>query len=99
MYTNDSEELAVSVYRLQTLAGIQQITCCHIPEDRDSLKPHIFILNVEAHMPSSCSAEKRANRVFRNVSEIARRYMQGGPGSSVGISTGYGLDGPGIESR
>ena len=22
-----------------------------------------------------------------------------GPGSSVGISTGYGLDGPGIESR
>ena len=25
--------------------------------------------------------------------------MQGGPGSSVGIATGYGLDGPGIESR
>jgi hypothetical protein len=23
----------------------------------------------------------------------------GGPGSSVGIVTGYGLDGPGIESR
>ena len=23
----------------------------------------------------------------------------GGPGSSVGIATGYGLDGPGIESR
>ena len=23
----------------------------------------------------------------------------GGPGSSVGISTGYGLEGPGIESR
>jgi hypothetical protein len=23
----------------------------------------------------------------------------GGPGSSVGITTGYGLDGPGIESR
>jgi hypothetical protein len=23
----------------------------------------------------------------------------GGPGGSVGISTGYGLDGPGIESR
>ena len=22
-----------------------------------------------------------------------------GPGSSVGIATGYGLDGPGIESR
>jgi hypothetical protein len=25
--------------------------------------------------------------------------MQGGLGSSVGIATGYGLDGPGIESR
>ena len=23
----------------------------------------------------------------------------GGPGSSVGIATGYGLDGPGIESQ
>ena len=26
-------------------------------------------------------------------------YMQCGPGSMVGIATGYGLDGPGIESR
>jgi hypothetical protein len=25
--------------------------------------------------------------------------MKGGTGSSVGIATGYGLDGPGIESR
>ena len=25
--------------------------------------------------------------------------MKGGPGSSVGIATDYGLDGPGIESR
>jgi len=25
--------------------------------------------------------------------------LEGGPGSSVGIATGYGLDGPGIESR
>jgi hypothetical protein len=25
--------------------------------------------------------------------------MNGGPGSSLGIATGYGLDGPGIESR
>jgi len=29
-------------------------------EDRDSLKPHLFALNVEAHMSSSCSAERRA---------------------------------------
>jgi hypothetical protein len=26
-------------------------------------------------------------------------YNENGPGSSVGIETGYGLDGPGIESR
>ena len=26
-------------------------------------------------------------------------YCNCGPGSSVGIATGYGLDGPGIESR
>jgi hypothetical protein len=26
-------------------------------------------------------------------------YLFCGPGSSVGIATGYGLDGPGIESR
>ena len=26
-------------------------------------------------------------------------FLVGGPGSSVGIATGYGLDGPGIESR
>ena len=25
--------------------------------------------------------------------------MESGPGSSVGIATGYGLDGPGIEFR
>jgi hypothetical protein len=26
-------------------------------------------------------------------------YKTRGPGSSVGVVTGYGLDGPGIESR
>ena len=26
-------------------------------------------------------------------------FVNGGPGSSVGIVTAYGLDGPGIESR
>jgi hypothetical protein len=31
---------------------------------------------------------------------ISSRYNRSrGPGSSVGIATGYGLDGPGIESR
>ena len=30
---------------------------------------------------------------------INRPIVNCGPGSSVGIATGYGLDGPGIESR
>jgi hypothetical protein len=34
------------------------------------------------------------------VPRILRRFLDFcGPGSSVGIATGYGLDGPGIESR
>jgi hypothetical protein len=34
------------------------------------------------------------------VSCLCKRYFyQYGPGSSVSIATGYGLDGPGIESR
>ena len=31
--------------------------------------------------------------------EIHRAYVGTSPGSVVGIATGYGLDGPGIESR
>ena len=30
---------------------------------------------------------------------IRNYYKYSGPGSVVGIATGYGLDGPGIESR
>ena len=45
-------------------------------------------------------------RSLHNVSKILRATykrpaldMSGGPGSAVGIATGYGLAGPGIESR
>jgi len=34
-----------------------------------------------------------------NTKLIATLYENCGPGSSVGIATGYGLDGPEIESR
>ena len=37
--------------------------------------------------------------ICQPVSFILKLFAFGGPGSSVGISTGYGLDGPGIESR
>jgi len=30
---------------------------------------------------------------------VYKLYQDGGPGSVAGIATGYGLDGPGIESR
>jgi hypothetical protein len=37
---------------------------------------------------------------YRDKRIIRELYKhQVGPGSSVGIATGYGLDGPGIESR
>ena len=36
------------------------------------------------------------NKIFRF---IKNSYVGGGPGISVGIATGYGLDGPGIESE
>jgi len=34
-----------------------------------------------------------------SVSKYSCVCLQGGPGSSVGIATGYGLNGPGIKSR
>ena len=36
---------------------------------------------------------------LRKINYSALCINIGGPGSSVGIATGYGLDGPGIESR
>jgi hypothetical protein len=33
------------------------------------------------------------------VSKFSYFFKAYGPGSSVGIATGYGLNGPGIESR
>ena len=45
------------------------------------------------NMASSTLGKGRRDR-FR-----AGQYKLRGPGSSVGITTGYGLDGPGIESR
>ena len=40
-------------------------------------------------------------QTFLLVFSLWIRYIHivGGPGSAVGVVTGYGLDGPGIESR
>ena len=40
---------------------------------------------------------KLQNYLYPSIS--SSYLMVSGPGSSVGIATGYGLDGPGIESR
>jgi hypothetical protein len=34
-----------------------------------------------------------------NTAALKHTVSASGPGSSVGIATGYGLDGPGIESQ
>jgi hypothetical protein len=46
------------------------------------------------HQGQSCSHQCRTVQVYKFY-----RYPVSGPGSSVGIATHYGLDGPGIESR
>jgi hypothetical protein len=42
------------------------------------------------------------NKIFSHFSQTQQYgilcYLYGGPGSSVGIATAYGLDGPGVES-
>jgi hypothetical protein len=45
---------------------------------------------------SSYPAEKN---VFLTVIFFTRTFINSGPGSSVGLTTGYGLEGPAIESR
>ena len=45
------------------------------------------------------SDRRRSLRVTKESAEITRTQHPCGPGSVVGIETGYGLDGPGIESR
>jgi len=48
---------------------------------------------------TSCPRTKRAKKFqcFRFI--VNDLFYLGGPGSSVGIATGYGLDDPGIESQ
>ena len=40
-------------------------------------------------------------KVFKSICVLKciNYWLYSGPGSSVGIATAYGLDGPGIESR
>ena len=40
-----------------------------------------------------------SSRATTCISTTKTYWLASGPGSSVGIATGYGLEGPGIESR
>jgi hypothetical protein len=56
------------------------------------------ILLITFHVPNLIvlmlfTRPKKLSKVFSGL------YASSGPGSAVGIATGYGLDGPGIESR
>jgi hypothetical protein len=48
--------------------------------------------------PTSWFSSMRARHSPGDTSICYVRFYTGGPGSSGGIATGYGLDGPGIES-
>jgi hypothetical protein len=50
-------------------------------------------------MEGSCSTGQSPQWAVVPMEEEEELCRKCGPGSSVGIATGYGLDGPGIESR
>jgi hypothetical protein len=50
-------------------------------------------------MMLSDSSNKKCNTSQKQLYLHHSILMTGGPGTSVGIATDYGLDGPGIESR
>jgi hypothetical protein len=49
--------------------------------------------------PIGCPKTSVKNTNLRCVKYYKSKYLMCGPGSVVGIATGYGLDGAGIESR
>ena len=71
---------------------------------------HVLVLKLSEHPPLLlCSHYTRATKAEHiiqayNNSELKEFYyveinLDSGPGSSVGIATDYGLDGPGSNSR
>jgi hypothetical protein len=51
------------------------------------------------HNTETCSRNNRCRGEAISIKYYDCKYDFSGPGSSVGIATGYGLDGPGIDSR
>jgi hypothetical protein len=67
-------------------------------------RSHIQSMEVKFHVPSSLTldmGERQASHFwwFNQCKKASSTFWTGGPGSSVGTATGYGLDGLGIESQ
>jgi hypothetical protein len=69
---------------------VERCTCL-----RRVSNPHSHQANRRRSTPIDCAATGVGGRNINSGKYVWNR----GPGSSVGIATGYGLDGPGIESR
>ena len=57
-----------------------------------------FLVQVESK-EVRMETDKMTGPKYQSLQITVLLYVTRGPGSSVGIVTGYGLDGPGIESR
>jgi len=62
-------------------------------------KKSLFYLNVHLRSISNTCTVLAAFIVHLLSINIQGYIIDHGPGSAVGIATGYGLDGPGIESQ
>jgi len=66
-----------------------------LPQAETKGRKHISCIPNVIHI--SCGCLPHTSLLVWNVTVCM--YLMCGPGSVVGIATGYGLDGPGIESR
>jgi hypothetical protein len=59
------------------------------------------LINIRDHLPSLSAVHQKIIHMTRtlHLQKIGNMPVTCGPGSSVGIATGYGLGSPGIESR
>ena len=89
---------------LVILYGLPCIPDSH-PYTITSTKYHIntVVSPDDGHIVARNKQRKEINILRKTVHQIGFIYkiakLYNGPGSSVGIATDYGLDGPGIESR
>jgi hypothetical protein len=59
---------------------------------------YILCSKVSCHLTRASNVKSHVQENNLCVTDNSRYRQQGWAGSSVGIATGYGLDGPGIES-